>query len=147
MKKNIINGLLAGIVTIVCFQIAYMVDPHWMVNTQMKIASTLIFLPFMSRAAAQPASIDVKKGIQAAFLVFIIANAMYYLYYFLQINVFDDNLLVLLKEEMVRYYDEVTMKALEGFEVTAQRVGGLFLRSLIPGFILSSIIAVILNRR
>lgn len=146
MKKSIINGLLAGIATIVVFQLAYMIDAHWMVDYRFKIASTLIFVPFMGVAASAPALVDVKKGIQAAFLVFIIGNALYYLYYFLQFNVFDTNLLTLLKEEMVRF-GGVKMDDLADFDVVGTKVFYLFIRSLIGGFILSSMIAVILNRR
>jgi len=146
MKKSIINGLLAGGLIVVLYHIAYLINPTWMVNSTLKLASVVVYIPFMGKAASKPALVDVKKGIQAAFIVFIVANAVYYLYYFLQINVFDTNLLTLLKEEMVRF-GGVTMEELEDFEVPAIRVFSLFMRSLIGGFILSSIIAVILNRR
>ena len=146
MKKSIINGILAGIVTVVLFHLAYVVDAHWMVDYRFKMASTLVFIPFMWMAASKPALIDVKKGIQAAFIVFIIGNALFYLYYYLQFNVLDSGLLVLLKEEMVKF-GGVKMEDLADFDVAGIKVFYLFIRSLVGGFVLSSIIAVILNRR
>ena len=145
MKKSIIHGVLAGIASVVFFQVMYMIDSHWFIDYKLKLASVLLFLPFMSRAAAEPAMEDVKKGIRAAFLVFIVGNGIYYLYYYFQFNVFDTDLLTLLKEEMVRY-GGVKMEQLEDYSVLPQEVFFLFIRSLIGGFVLSSLVAVVLSR-
>lgn len=99
--------------------------------------SLILYLLFMYRAVQELGQTSFRNGVRAAFLVFVIANAMFYVFYYLLFGVFDP-VLVDLQREMLT--DSPFWQGGDtdmDLTVTIGRTLFSFAYSLIGGFILA----------
>ena len=97
----------------------------------------ILYLVLMYRAVKSAAPGDFRSALQPAFLTFVVANALFYLFYYLLFGVFDPGLVDLQRETMVS--DPRFGQAFENYDLKVT-LGNTFFRycySLIGGFILS----------
>lgn len=140
-RQGIINGLTAGILTLGLFLLSYFVDRALILNPWVWWGSLVIYLIFMFRAVQQVDSTAFRRSVQAAFLVFVIANAIFYLFYYLLFSVFDPGLVDLQREMLADnplWQDDNTEVDLS---VTIGRTVFSFAYSLIGGFLLALIVS------
>lgn len=150
------NGLLAGISTVSLFLLLYFVQPKWMFNPWIYWGSLVIYLAFMWQALkedrrSRAGNYTFQQALQTAFLVFVIANLIYYVFY-QALYAWIDPGLVDLQRDMIRGAMEKNsallsdeqrqqlLKSLENqaaFKVTLGSTILAYARSLIGGFILS----------
>jgi ABC-type nitrate/sulfonate/bicarbonate transport system permease component len=87
-----------------------------------------------------------RRSLQSAFLVFVIANAIFYLFYYLLFSVFDPGLVDLQRELLAEnplWQDNNTEADLS---VTIGRVIFSFAYSLIGGFILALLVSAVARK-
>ena len=139
-KQGIINGIAAGILTVGVFLLFYFIDRALLLNAWVWWGSLAIYLIFMFRTLRQVNTTSFRDSLQAVFLVFILANAAFYLFYYLLFSVFDPGLVDLQRQLLAEHpmWQEGNSDA--DLSVTPTRTLFSFIYSLIGGFILSLIV-------
>ena len=148
-KTAILHGLLAGLITIIYFAVFYSISARTMLSPLVWWSSLIIYLVAMTMAvkkcAAQSDTFKgIRPGIQVAFLVFVLANFLFYLFFYLLFGIFDPSL-VEVQKEMMAANPAAAEQLDKDFSVTLSSTFFNFLYSLIGGFILSLGIAAVLN--
>ena len=100
----------------------------------------------MFRAVQQLDSSAFKGSLQVAFLVFVLANALFYLFYYLLFTVFDPGLVDLQREMLANNPMWEGGNTEIDLTVTLGRVLFSFAYSLIGGFILALIVSAVARR-
>lgn len=145
-RQGIINGITAGILTVGYFLLFYFIDRAFLLNPWVWWGSLIIYLVFMFRVVQQLDTTAFRQSLQAAFLVFVIANAIFYLFYYLLFSVFDPGLVDLQRELLAEnplWQDGNTEPDLS---VTIGRVIFSFAYSLIGGFILALLVSAVARK-
>ncbi|NUO03450.1 MAG: DUF4199 domain-containing protein [Saprospiraceae bacterium] len=145
--KSVLYGTYAGLATIAYFFIFYSVSPETMLHWGVNLSSFIFYIAAMYLAVWKSGQADFRLALREAFTVFIVANALYSLFYYFMFKYFDPKL-VDLQYEMMRSsgWTEGKIKR-EDVTITP---GGAFFNysfSLIGGFILSVIVVWVVNRR
>ena len=166
MPKNtaVRYGLIAGIGIVAYFLLFYSINARLLFNPWVYWASLGVYLALMWKALqdqqqAGEGPLPFKEGLRTAFLVFVIANLIYYLFYYLLFGLLDPSLVELQKEVMLESLEqsrsllseqqrEEMLRSLENGEldITPGKVFFTFVRSLISGFVLSAGLAALANR-
>ena len=164
MNESLKYGLLAAGLTILYLLAFYLVDPRMMLSSGILWSALIIYVVFMVMACRRRqlrngGQLTFRDAMQSAFLVYVIANAGYYLFYYLMFNVFDPDLALVQREVMLenikdmdRFLDEQQREELlRNLEQQDLRIGiwSLLLsfgQGLIGGFIISLIIAAFFSR-
>ena len=147
--KPVYYGIYAGLATIACYLIFYAISPELMIQWGQWInVSTLAFYIMAMYIAIWKANhTDFRLSLREGFTVFIVANALYSLFYYVMFKYFDPKLVDLQFEMMQsRGWTKGVIKR-EDVMITS---GGVFFNyafSLIGGFILSAIVVWVVNRR
>lgn len=149
-KTAIIHGLIAGLITILYFVILYAISPPTMLNPLVWWSSLIIYLVAMYLAIKKSSTQStnfrgIQPGIKVGFLVFVLANFLFYIFFYLLFGVFDPSL-VELQKEMMASNPSAAEQLDKDFSVTLSSTFFNFIYSLIGGFILSLGIAAILNQ-
>lgn len=136
-------GIIAGGIVVVLFASAYFIQKELVLQRGLWLSTYLVYIFAMWNAQRKVVADELKPYIQPGFMVFVVANALFYLYYYLLFAVFDPELVKLQGELM----------ATQGYDpkdAVMPTVGGSFFayaQSLIPGFLLATGIGFILSRR
>lgn len=157
-KISLKNGLMAGGSLVLYFLLFYFLDKASMLKIWVAAFSILIYVVFMASAVAEQREkqediISFKEAISVAFLTFIIANVVYYIFYFIIIKT-DPELLTLLKQKYIDIYKKILAdrnpadieKNFQDFKFNFSTIALWFARDAIGGFILSAISAAIMRR-
>ena len=160
MKNNAVRiGLLTGFGTVFCLLLVYWINKRLALNPIIIWGTTLFYLIGMfsvavgTRAKAS-GHIDFRSVLKPAFLVFVIANAIYHLYNYSLFNFFDPEMLIIQKELILE--QEASLSMMDEAQRTAFLQGIMnygfknmlfsYSSSLIGGFIIAVIIALIVKR-
>lgn len=165
MLKNISvrYGALAGLVTILYFLFFYAIGKRLMLSSGVSWGSFAIFVVFMVMACRQEAkerdAFSFQEALRTAFLVFIVADVIYYLFYYVLHGLIDPELVAIQREMMLETSQWLAenlgagelQQDIESLGEEDLRIspGSLLLSlswSLIGGFIISLIIAGV-NKR
>jgi len=157
-KISLKYGQIAGGSVVLYFLLFYLLDKEIMLKIWVAASSMLIYLFFMAKAVndqrkLQENIISFREAISVAFLTLIIANVIYYIFYFFIIKS-DSELVVILNQNYIDYYQKIFSgqnpaeieKSFEGFEVNLSFVLLRFAQGAIIGFLLSLIIAGTMRR-
>ena len=128
------QGWLAGGVAILFFAVIYMVDKVLFLNPVLWWASTVIYFFFMYRAVQPAEDLTFRDNIRDPFLTFVLANGLFYLFYYLMLS-FIDPVLQDIQWEMLQESGQLPDGATQ--EKAAPSFMGILLqyaRSLIFGF-------------
>lgn len=142
-RQGIINGIIAGVLTVGYFLLFYFIDRAFLLNPWVWWGSLVIFLIFMFRVVRQIDSTTFRLNLQSAFLVFVIANAIFYLFYYLLFSVFDPGLVDLQREMLADNALWEGGNTEIDLSVTIGRVIFSFAYSLIGGFILALLVSAV----
>ncbi len=164
-QTNLVYGLIAGSATIGYFLLFYFIQPRLFFDLKVQWASLLIFVGFMSlavgsgRRKAGEGPYPWQLGLRTAFVVYVLAAAMYHLFYFLLYNYIAPELAsiqeAVLMENLARYKDVVGERNAENLERDIRQTGialtpGTALmalaRSIIGGFVLSLVIGYLMRK-
>jgi hypothetical protein len=137
------NGLLAGVYTIAAFSIVYALNPTWMLHRAWFLGSFLIYIALMFRAALTSSGEVFRDVVRPPFVVFIVANLLFHLFYYILFTFIDPGLYdVQLK--LLAEAGQLPNKAdRESLIMTPAKSLFTYINSLIGGFALSSVIAFI----
>ncbi len=154
-------GIIAGVGTILYMLLFYFIDQRMMLGPWVYRSTLLIYviMMFMAVFAARKSGdglIDIKEAIRIAFQTFIVANVLFYVFYYLLFNMFDPELVTLQKEMMMEFQEEY--KDLEMAEqlkdmteadlaFTLGKAIFSFAKDAITGFIFSLLIAGIARNK
>jgi hypothetical protein len=166
MSKNtgIRYGLIAGIGIVAYFLLFYSINARLLFNPWVYWASLGVYLALMwkalqDRQQAAEGPLPFREGLRTAFLIFVIANLLYYLFYYTLFGLLDPSLVELQKAVMLESLEqsrsllseqqrEEMLQSLESgaLAITPGKVFFTFVRSLIGGFVLSAGLAALINR-
>lgn len=136
-------GIIAGGICISLFAGVYFLDRPTILSRELWLGSLLVYVLGMYQAQRFVESDDLKAYIQPGFMVFVVANALFYGYYHLLFSVFDPEL-VQLQAEMLAANGQ------DPKDAVAPTIGSSFLsyaQSLIFGFGLAAATGFIVRWR
>ena len=157
------NGLIAGGLTILFMMIVYLLidDKRIVLSYWVYWGSIIFYLFFMSRSclekrASHGGNLIFKDALRAAFITFLVANAVFHLFNYVLFNFVDPGLVDIQMEMAKELYPKLlpkeqakdmlqTMKR-EGFEMSIPNLIFAYAKGAIGGFVLSLIIAGITRR-
>ncbi|MCB0585164.1 MAG: DUF4199 domain-containing protein [Phaeodactylibacter sp.] len=157
-------GLIAGVGTVAYFLLFYFIKKELLFNPFVYWASLGICLALMWSAIQEEkrfagAPPGIRASLRTAFLVFVIANFIYYAFYFFLYGYADPGLVDLQREVMKESLEqsrnllseeqrEQMLESLKGDKLnpTAGKVFFTFARSLIGGFVFSLGMAALSSR-
>jgi hypothetical protein len=112
MKQNkIILGIIAGVLVIGYALMLYTTQKTNLFTTWFYFSSLLIYAFFMYRAAKSAAHLEFRTVLQGAFVVFLIANALWYVFDYTLYNVLDKTLAQVQADAAIAYYEELEKTA------------------------------------
>lgn len=85
-------GLLTGVVTLILYTIAYVMGMDIYLSQGLYWISMIVFVALMyvlAQKTVDSGQDDFRSIVRPLFICFLIANAMYYVYYFIMINYID----------------------------------------------------------
>lgn len=160
MNKNIgiKYGLLAGSVTVAYFLLFYFIQDTLILHPAVIWCSLMIYLGFMFKACMDESkgreTFNFQQALQTAFVVYIIASVVYYIFYYIWFNFVDPSLLQVQVERILARKEEIMnvmgpdegtkyLQKLEkeGVSLTLSDLFLAFSQSLIGGFLLALIVA------
>ena len=157
-------GLIAGISIVAYFLLFYFINARLLFNPWVYWASVGVYLAVMWKALqdgreASGGQLPFQEGLRAAFLIFVVANLVYYCFYYLLFGLLDPSLVELQKTVMRESLEHSAgllseqqrqdlLESLEddGVAITPGTVFFTYLRSLIGGFIAAAGLAALVNR-
>src|SRR5690606_15100966 len=121
-------------------------------------SSVLIYVLFMVRAVADQRRIlenmiSFREAVSVAFLTFIVANVIFYVFFFIILK-YDSELVEMLRQMSIDFYQKFLSnqnpaeieKSFKDFDVNFSMLALSFARGAIGGFILSALIAATMRR-
>lgn len=137
---------MAGVLTVGYFLLFYFINRALLLNPWVWWGSLTIYLVFMFRVVQQLDTTAFRQSLQGAFLVFVIANAIFYLFYYLLFSVFDPGLVDLQGELLEGNPLWEGGNTELDLSVTMGRVIFSFAYSLIGGFILALLVSAVARK-
>ncbi|MCB0638532.1 MAG: DUF4199 domain-containing protein [Lewinella sp.] len=136
-------GILAGVACELVFGLAYLADHSLVLNNYLRIGSLVIYLYPMWLSQRHAEDQELRTLLQPAFLTFVVANAVFYLFDYALFAYIDPSLVDQQAEMLAAqgYLDDVGGRA--GLEPTPSRFFFDYVRSLIGGFVLAGILAFV----
>ena len=142
-REGIRWGIMAGGIVVTLFAGIYFLDRPTVLSRGLWLGSGLIYILAMWQAQKTITGTELKAYIQPGFLVFVVANGLFYLYYHFLFAVFDPEL-VELQAELLRESGQDPKQA------PLPTLGSTFFayaQSLIFGFVIAAAIGFVLSRR
>ena len=140
-------GFIGGALRIGLFVLMYFLGREAMLARELWLGSMVIYIWAMYQAQKEVDSDELRAYIQPGFLVFVVANAMFYAFYYLMFTYVDPSL-VDLQVAMLEAKD--MLKEAGGRHGLTPTIGSTFFeyaRSLIMGFIFAAAIGFFLRQR
>ena len=150
-------GLLTGAITVGLFALFHQLNPRWILQPLFYWGSLVIYLLGMLGVCLLEKRngqgiLPFRQALQTAFLTFLIANLLYYLFYYFLFNTIDPHLAELQRQVYLEFYEQnfsglELQKHLQGledkdFSVNAKVLLIGFGQGAIGGFLLSLLIAL-----
>lgn len=163
-KNTAVNyGILAGVGVVAYFLLFYFINQRLMLSPAVNWGSVAIFILFMVAACRREGELretfSFKEALRTAFLVYVIAALIYYVFYYVMFGLIDTELLVLEREANIEFSQKLAQllnlgdisQEIETFRQEDLRISFFaltlgFARSIIGGFIISLIIATLTKR-
>ncbi len=111
MILSIRYGLFAGGATVLYFVFFYFLNKNLLVQPAVVWATMIFYVVAMLAAARSVASSDFRVTLKAAFVTFLVANVVYYNFYYVLFAVADPSLLVLQKNQAVEQAQQLSQQA------------------------------------
>jgi len=156
-------GIFAGVGTVVFLFLFYWIEKTLMLSPSVIWSTIFLYLIGMYMAAVEMRKenegyIDFRTALKAAFLVWVIANAIYHAYNYLLYNFLDKDMINVQKrymsEQMAELEGVISEKYLEELNQNVEiltydlsQVISTYATSLIMGFLIAMIIARMVRRK
>lgn len=158
-------GLYAGISVVLLFSAIYLVDKEWFFNPFLYWASVGVYLAFgwkllEDERRAAGGKLPLQQGLRTVFLMFVVANLLYYIFHYTLYTFIDYDLTQLQKEVMAEtleqwkesmpqeeYRKRKEAMSGDGIAVTLPSTALQYAWSLVGYFLLSLIMAGVVSRR
>lgn len=113
-------GLLAGTASAAYLLIFYFINPKVMLSGWVYWTSWLLFFGFMywagrQKREAEGMQLNLKDGLRTLFSVFIIADIIYYIFYYLLFNVIDPDLHLVAKEIRLDSFEQIKAQGIDKY--------------------------------
>lgn len=162
MKKyELTSGIVVGLLTILIFFIVHQIEPKWMLNPLLYWGSLLLYLLGMLGATLlekrqNQGVLSFRAALRSGFLTFLVANVIFFAFYYYMFAVYNTDLPNLQKEIYQSYYEQrfsanelrKHLQQLEesDFSVTLQSLPVGFAYGAIGGFFMALIIALLVKQ-
>ena len=103
-QKILLNGIIAGIAVVGYVLLFYFIDKKLALSASVRFSSLLICAFFMYLTIRDLKERDFKVLLRGAFAVFLIANALYYVFDYVLFNIVDISLMDMEKEMAIEMY-------------------------------------------
>lgn len=103
-QKILLNGIIAGIAVIGYVLLFYYMDKKLALSASVRFSSLLVCAFFMYLTIKDVREPDFKVLLRGAFAVFLIANALYYVFDYVLFNIIDKSLMDMEKEMAIEMY-------------------------------------------
>ncbi len=161
MAKNTIGtkyGIIAGVGVILYFLLFYFIDKYMMLGLMVSWTSLLIIIAATYMAAYQHRAanggvIEFKEALKTGFVVIVLSNLIYYIFFFILIKT-DPELVTISKEKSIELYKMIfpkeewnsVEKSFENFRIGLPEILKYFSKSTIGGFFIALLSAALLKR-
>lgn len=162
MNESKKYGIIAGVATVGYMLLFYVIDRPLMLNMKVYWSSFLIYFFCMYKACIERRSKNenevllLMEGLKIAFQTFLIANAIFYVFYYILLNFVDPSLVDLQMETAKQMYQEympadqakemIKNMDKEGFEMTISKTTFEYAKGAIVGFAFSLFIGAIVRQ-
>lgn len=148
MQRTRLTGILTGLSIIAYLLIFYFIDRALLINPFVYWGTLLVAVIGMAYAVRKVRSdqgeiIEKKDALKHAFLVYVIAMAFFYVFYFTMLNYIDPSITELQKAAMEEAGQD-TSKI--DFSMTFGKAFSGYIISLIGGFLVSFLMASVMKR-
>ena len=147
-KKGVLYGAIGGIVTVFFYVIVYSINKEFLLSPWIHWSSLLIYVAVMIVTADQAVRADLTdfKGIlKPVFICFLVANLIYYLYYYILMVEIDPALAEMQMQQMMEKMEELQGSPVQTDELDQRGILSSYVfayfQGAVGGFILSAIIA------
>ena len=103
-QKILLNGIIAGVAVVGYVLLFYFFDKQWALTPSIRFSSLIVYALFMYLTIKNVREPDFKVLLRGAFSVFLIANAIYYVFDFVLFNYIDKSLIDMEKEMAIEMY-------------------------------------------
>lgn len=103
-QKILLNGIIAGIAVVGYVLLFYYMDKKLALSASVRFSSLLVCALFMYLTIKDVREPDFKVLLRGAFAVFLIANALYYVFDYVLFNIIDKSLMDMEKEMAIEMY-------------------------------------------
>lgn len=144
LKKGIIWGLGIGSLTILIYAIAYFIQPALFLSTAVYWTTWLIYvigLYQLSQIVVKNGGITFQAILRPLFIAYLVANLLYYIFYYLMVYEIDVTLLQLQQEQLAKGLAELNMDGMGEATFTWKDYFFTYIQSAISGFIVAAAIA------
>lgn len=161
MKNNALRlGLLTGLITILLFFIAYQISPKGMLSPLLYWGSLIVFFLGMLGATLLEKRrgkgvLPFRKALKTAFFTFMLANLLFFIFYYWMFTSYAPELPSLQKEISAEFYrynfsgselrKKLSLLEESDFGVTLQTVFSGYAYGAIGGFILSLLLGLLVR--
>ncbi len=164
-NKALRYGLIAGLVTTLYFGGIYLyseisLEKQLMVHPYVTFSKHLIYLIFMflcmKSTVDKENAKELSVWIKPAFITFLMANLIFYIFYYLMFKYVDNTLMEASMEYMLDYLPDSKPEGIPGKvnpltevskDIRLSSTIFAYVREIILGFVFSGILALILRRR
>ena len=151
--KSVKYGFLAGVGAVAYILLFYFFSPRLMLSSVVLWSSLAIYLVAMWMAARRALEVGseltpFREALKAAFTVFVVANLLYYCFYYLLFTVIDPGLIDLQRELLAERLEWIGNPQFQPKDLQVT-LGNTFLSycwSLIGGFLLAALTAALASR-
>lgn len=153
-------GLIAGIGTVLILLTAYFIDKRLQLSPGVVWSTSIFYIVGMAMAAIEERKdkggfISFKEALKAAFIVWMVANAIYHAFNYFHFNYYDPEMLQIQKDYVLETLDTGVFSEEMAEQMAAKTeeikydllttVSG-YIMSLVFGFLLAAIIARLVRR-
>ena len=148
MQRTPLTGIYTGLAIIVYLLVFYFIDRSLIVNPFVYWGTLLVAVIGMASAvkrvrSAQGEKIEKKEALKTAFLVYVIAMAFFYVFFFAMLRYIDPSLTALQKAAMEKAGQDTSQI---DFTMTIGKTISGYVISLIGGFLVSYLLASVMKR-
>jgi hypothetical protein len=164
-NRGVKFGLYAGIAVVLLFFGVYLIDKEWFFNPFLFWASVGIYLAFgwkllEDERQAAGGKLPFQDGLRTVFMMFVVANLIYYAFHYSLYNFIDRDLVQLQKEVIAKtleqwkdsmpveqYRERKTSLENDSMAMTLSNTALQYAWGLVGYFVLSLIMAGVVSRR
>ncbi|GJM31873.1 MAG: hypothetical protein DHS20C18_08740 [Saprospiraceae bacterium] len=141
-------GIIAGVGVVAYFLLFYFLSKAFFFSPWVWWSSLLIFIWAMIKVARpEDDKADLRKGLSRAFTVYVIANAFFFVFYYLLLTHIEPSMIDLQREILASHPMYEGKPEEMDLSLTPEKIFFNYSYSLIGGFFLALVVAGLLNRK